>query len=165
MKTSQKGDTIVEVLLATVVLSVVLAGAFALTNRATRVNQAANERTIVANQTSEQLELVKAIGESANSAAWGEIRQNHLSSGSPSLNSCTASGRPFYIDPADANLMPVGINFSQFDGSEDAYSDVFNVWLEAYDVGPAINFYARACWEGIGSEGEQRSISILRVAD
>ena len=59
---SDRGDTIVEVLLALVVMGVVLAGSYNLANRSLIVNQNAAERTEAVNLLREQLELATAVG-------------------------------------------------------------------------------------------------------
>ena len=57
----QKGDTIIEVLIAMAVIGLVLGGAFGLSNRATQTGRAAQERTEALKLAENQLELTKAF--------------------------------------------------------------------------------------------------------
>lgn len=165
----QRGDTIVEVLLATVIISAVIAAAYSLTNRATRFNQTSVERTKVANLMREQVELVRGARTAAgggSSSVWDDI-MDAASAGSPVYKDdapCdpTTGTTTFYISTANT--------FESYDKGnpfQDAHSsDIFAIWLEAY-LGPSddyIDVHARACWEGIGGEATQRSAIVLRLA-
>lgn len=57
---SKKGETLVEVVLSMALLTIVLATSYVLSNRASSINQASNERTEVSNLMRAQAELLKA---------------------------------------------------------------------------------------------------------
>lgn len=176
----QRGDTLIEVLLATVVISIVIAAAFTLTNRASRGNQAAIERTTVANLMREQVELVRGIRTSGyKTGSWNAIINNHTQSASPDYSSWdvsswdvpTNTSKSFFIDPNTADLQDVNIvkGYNATDcpiPNADAYpDDLFCIWVEAHLVGSNdyVDIHVRAYWDGIGDLGPQRESLILRL--
>lgn len=169
MRLNQRGDTIIEVLLATVVISIVIAGAYTLTNRATRINQNALERTTVSNIMREQIELIRgARTTGVDTAVWDSIISNKKTSTAPNYTACapTTSSQPFYIDPSlnDFNNSSFVTTFT----NSPNYNGLFRVWVEAYQpasVDDYIDFHVRACWEGIGGEVEQNSALVMRIAE
>lgn len=61
MPRSQRGDTIIEVLIATGIVSLVLTSAFALTSRNVRANQAVQEQAYAQKLVEKQVELLRAV--------------------------------------------------------------------------------------------------------
>ncbi len=59
--TEQRGDTIVEVLLAMAVVGLVLGSSFGIANRSLRIGQSARERTTALKIAESQIELMKSI--------------------------------------------------------------------------------------------------------
>ncbi len=183
-----RGDTLVEVLLSTVVLSIVLAGAFSLSSRALRLNQTATERTEAVNKMREQTELIRYINQNYQnpsdpnqaslSLVWDEIVKH--------ANGAAAT--PFYLDfldsaggikdisainnPSDASdYVP---DFEMIPGPRtDSYGvngvvDIFDIWVVPEIDGslPAeyIDFVVQAEWEGIGEgDNKQTGASVLRL--
>lgn len=165
----ERGDTLVEVLLAMVVISVVIAGAYTLTNRATRINQLAFERTTAVSQLREQIEYIRGMQVSArDQVAWTTLSTSYISSTPPSYVDCVpTSSVPFYADPNQGYDSPSAIN-AYSGGDNDAYpTDFYKVWVEAYrPTGQDyVDFHVRACWQGAGSGGQQRSALVLRMAE
>lgn len=164
MKSDQRGDTIIEVLLATVVISIVIAGAYTLTNRATRINQSAIERTAASNIMREQIELIRGARTAGpESEVWIAASDLAVSS-APDYGDCVAPSNAFYIDPNlnsfdnDAFVIPYN-NTTNYDG-------LFRVWAEGYEPSDGfIDFHVRVCWQGIGGEGEQRASLVMRIAE
>lgn len=178
----QRGDTIVEVLLATVILSVVLAGAFTLSNRATRINQQAFERTQVTNLMQRQAELVRAARDSylpsrpsdPFSVMWEEISTTYAqaSGGISTLTECddlttlAASGRlsdAFHIvednSVAETNL--------RVDSGIVPGQGLYNIWteIERGSGGDFWNVHVYGCWEAVGSSPTNVSSIVLRLED
>jgi prepilin-type N-terminal cleavage/methylation domain-containing protein len=58
---SQRGDTIIEVLIATAIVSLVLTSAYALTSRNVRTNQAVQEQAYAQKLVEKQVELLRAV--------------------------------------------------------------------------------------------------------
>lgn len=173
----QRGDTLVEVLLATVVIAMVITGAFALTNRATRGNQAAIERTTVANLMREQAELVRGIRNTGtDSGSWLAIEAK-AASGAPDYTdpNWEAPTNPgFYIDPAATDLFDPAVvkDYNPAPpecppNSVDAHpSDIFCIWVEAHNADATdeyLDIHVRAYWDGIGDVGPQRESLIMRL--
>ena len=78
----QRGDTIIEVLLAMTVIGLILATSFGIANRATRTGRAAQERTEALKVAEAQIELTKA----------------YLKDGANNIGTFTGSGNSFCID-------------------------------------------------------------------
>lgn len=173
LRQNQRGDTLVEVLLATVIIAVVLSGAYALTNRATRLNQSAIERTTVSNIMSEQIEQIRGIRTSGyGMAAWKEIETNKVRTTQPrfSTTDCspTPGSQPFYVSRNkslnDYNNAAMIVTYTT--GNDMDPNDLFDVWIEAYypaATSDYIDFHVRACWEGIGEAPLLRSGLVLRI--
>jgi Tfp pilus assembly protein PilV len=167
LKRTERGDTIVEVLLATVVISIVIAGAYTLTNRATRINQTALERTTATNLVRQQIEFIRGMQTYGRSdAAWSEIENNYAVNAVPSYSNCQPSGgsRPFGLDMNrgyDDAATVVDYDF----GSD---TNLFKTWVEAHQPSADyVDFHVRVCWEGIGQTGDlgiQRAVSMLRLS-
>ena len=67
----QRGDTIVEVLISIAVVSMVLAGAFVVTNRSLQATRSAQERSIALKLAESQLEQIKGIVSSQPALLFG----------------------------------------------------------------------------------------------
>jgi len=68
---SQRGDTIVEVLIAIAVVSLILGGAFVLTNRSLKGTQSAQERLNAIKLVESQLEQLKNLAATDSDAIFG----------------------------------------------------------------------------------------------
>jgi prepilin-type N-terminal cleavage/methylation domain-containing protein len=68
---TQKGDTIVEVLIAIAVISLVMAGAFVMTNSSLQGSRTAQERTNAVKLTESQVELIKSLSATDDQALFG----------------------------------------------------------------------------------------------
>lgn len=167
---NERGDTIIEVLLATVVISVVIAGAYALTNRATRINQIALERTTASNILRGQIELVRgARTAGAETPVWGAILAR-ASSASPDYSGCNPSANAFYVNgPASGfNFNNTGAIVAYSNPTAVNFGEFFRVWIDPYRPSAAagyIDFHVRACWEGIGGGQDQTASLVMRVAE
>lgn len=170
MMKNQRGDTLVEVLLATVIISVVIAGAYALTNRATRLNQTSLERTTASNLMRQQLELIRgARSAGANTEVWDAIVNgsgSKVTTVAPVYATCspTTGSRPFTINP-NTNFTNAG-DVLTYSGSTAPVNGLYRLWAEAYRPNANsgyVDFHVRVCWEGIGGEVEQRSALVMRL--
>jgi type II secretory pathway pseudopilin PulG len=156
-----RGDTLVEVLLSTVIISIVLAGAFALSNRSLRVNQTAAERTEVVNKMREQVETLRFLSENRDVAAWNDVEN-------------IGDGDEFYIQlfatDGDPDTAPIsdydntGL-IHDYNGGNDSYgvADIFNIWVVPDFQAEYFDFTVHGQWEGIGSVGPQKAGLVLRV--
>jgi prepilin-type N-terminal cleavage/methylation domain-containing protein len=175
MRFNQAGDTLVEVLLATAILSMVLAGAFTISNRATRINQSAEERTQVSNLMQREVELLKAKHASNPDSLWNELDDTSVE---PWFAGTTERSTSFCGDTgaspsAGSFVVNTDLTLKKLDpASRSGYytdyddTDFFNVWIEAVDNGPAssyADFFVYACWDGVGGEGYQQSGLVVRL--
>ncbi len=169
---NELGDTIVEVLLATAVLSVVMAGAFTLTNRATRLIQSADERTQVSNLMQAQVELIRAKHSVSQDAFWRELASGNITS-YESTNFCELRPNPsaaafaVRVDDEGGLLFERVVTEDTTHEITNDSEELYNIWVEAVNGGAPIsytNFFVYSCWEGIGGEGLQRSGLILRLS-
>ena len=69
---SQRGDTIVEVLIAIAVIAAVLGGSYVVVNNSTNNNQAAQERTAAVGLAESQLEMLRSYAASGSLPAAGD---------------------------------------------------------------------------------------------
>ena len=129
VRTNQRGDTIVEVLLAIAVLGAVLGGAFVAANRNTLSNRSSQERLEAIKVGEAQLERLKAMSSSAESrdavftppASFCIDQANTITTGAAdcTLDAAGADGQPAsrYLATIErhANLSPkpgvTGIRF------------------------------------------------------
>lgn len=178
---NQRGDTLIEVLLATVIIASVLAAAYTLTNRASRGNQAAIERSTVANLMREQIELVRAIRISGHqTGSWDKIIDDHTQTAVPNYDVWdvpTDTSKSFFINPYTNPSDPTVVDLltsaivKAYPGpsgcSDDLYpDDRYCVWIEVHEEDSANDFvdiHVRAYWLGIGDIGPQRESLILRL--
>lgn len=140
------GDTIVEVLLATVVMGVIIGGAYNLANRSLIINQNSSERTVAVNLIREQLEIVSAVG------------------GDFSCPAGTPPGEEFHMSVGDTAGQDIERRSFALQPSDSIYS--LRLTCDDISAGNARTFFevrAEVNWEGIGSLGPQTSISTLRV--
>ena len=72
MRSRQRGDTIVEVLIAIAVIGAVLGGAYVVVNNSANNNQAAQERTAAVGVAESQLELLRSYAAAGTLPADGE---------------------------------------------------------------------------------------------
>lgn len=168
---NQRGDTLIEVLVATVVISIVIASAYTLTTRASRANLTALERTTVNNLMREQLEIIRgAHNTNRDGNFWQEIESNRISSTSIPTSARTDCApidgtRAFYIDPTSVDYSDA-TTIINHQNPGDYPHPIYDIWAEVYQP-PAVTAYAdvyvRACWEGIGGQGVQTSGLVLRL--
>ncbi len=178
---NQAGDTIVEVMLATAILSTVMAGAFTLTNHATRLSQTANERTEVSNLVQREAELIRARYSQGAANFWANFGTTadkiNYASGEKNVF-CNSDSTPNVAsgDQAKAFFMDDSLDLvKSYDvpGFPGVFSDAetggfYSVWVEAVNRGAPTtthtDFYIYACWDGIGGEGVQSSGLVMRLS-
>lgn len=167
-RSRQAGDTLIEVMLAIVVLSMVLTGAYAAMNGGLRISQNSIERTQASDVARGQAEALRTLRDlhSTNATAataWANVT-NKITNISPSTNPCTGGGTPtvgsnsFWINNSANPIAPTSGTQSQ---------NYLKYWIEAYQpsgVTSYVDFYVRGCWQGIGSsEGIQNTSIVIRL--
>ena len=167
----QRGDTIVEVLMATVLLSVILAGAYTLSNRATRINQQAFERTQISNYMQEQAEFVRAARDNFESepTVWNSIVNTRSQASVPALGTACdssanfANGRAntFYLEPTGSPSPAL-----RMQNGEQLRDGLYTVWAEIEPGNTDRDYYnvhVFGCWESLGDNPNNIGSLILRL--
>ena len=175
LKTDRRGETIVEVMFAIVILSIVVAAAYTLSNRAVRIGQASIERTEAVNMVESQTEALRGIA-LQRGEAWATLMSdsdgfNYVGSQHPDYSdeeACPADTGltdAFYIDTEDLeDLSGSDIIVNGVKGESDP-DTFYKVWIEGYQRSDTsyVDFHVRACWDRIGSDIPERSTSVLRL--
>jgi type II secretory pathway pseudopilin PulG len=172
----ERGDTIVEVLLALAIVSAVAVGAVALMTRAMNTAINSMERSQVRSGLVQQAELLQYIRDSyARSdnknqypaSLWTAIKARSVSS--PQSDPCTPGPQAFYIDTSD--LSTVGVEDYTF-GSQQPQTHAKpgeGMWVEAQFVTNTsvdyADFYIKSCWNPVGSGARQQAGTVLRLYD
>lgn len=185
--TTERGDTLVEVLLSMAILSLVIVGASTLMNLGMRNAINSVEHTQVRNVIVGQGELLHYLRDNASEVSgdvtdqtWEAILDNgnaYVNAAPPTpVTGCTPNARPgaFYLtleysgSPTDRPEIEV----EDYDGTITGDTPPYAVpgqgmWIEgvaSQGVTPEyIDFHIRACWQGIGTDVDQQSSSVVRL--
>jgi type II secretory pathway pseudopilin PulG len=133
----QRGDTIVEVIIAVAVISAILAGAFALTNRSSRAVRDAEEHAQALQLLQGQVELLRYA------ASKTSLLPSDLST--PFCLSTSA-----YYQPASSNTQ-CKLNSSNISGQSDSIYSVSIVKSALASGGATTTFDLTASWPALGS--------------
>ncbi len=164
----------VEVLLATVVISIVLSGAYTLSNRASSINQASYDRSRASSYAQQQAELVRAARDTydinGGTQSWDRITD-------PSMVQSAAAHQPLDTDCNDLSSLQTNRGTSSvfhIDDNNNFNSTIqqnvdglFSVWGEVVQ-GPGGDFYdihVYVCWEGVGRDDGQKLLLVLRLEE
>lgn len=154
---NQRGDTIVEVLISIAVVSMILGGAFVLTNRSLQATRSAQERGNAMKVIEAQLESIKSI-------AGGEDSDLVMgTSPSPPTNFC--------IVPTSLATASAGTNNCKFDtlgNNNNTTEPVFNISITrtAVSGGEGYTFTITNTWNSIsakGGAGQERATMSYRI--
>ena len=159
--TKQQGDTIIEVMFATAVASLVIVIAISVMNRGVATTQMAVEHTMVRQGIDSQAEALRFLRDNKNSSegvntgvAWNKtISSSRLKTNATIFgpSSCTVSPQDFYIDINETNINNMIKNAEE---EPTTGGDVFataghGMWIES--VGSSsdnyVDFHIRACWD------------------
>jgi prepilin-type N-terminal cleavage/methylation domain-containing protein len=179
-RSSQRGDTLVEVLMAIVILSMVIVGAITVMSRGLRAAQLAVEHTQVRMQVNSQEEMLRYLRDSYLSDPSGAAAQTWagLFTGTTPYATTTASN---YSDACTVTSGKTGFYLTQTAGVVSA--NLFNpankptsyalpgqgLWMEitrSAGVSPAyVDVMLRACWSGLGQSADQSAVTVIRLYD
>jgi type II secretory pathway pseudopilin PulG len=154
-----RGDTLVEVLFATAVFSLVAVSCLSIMNQGSATAQRALEITLVRNEIDAQAETLRFLNASYISAypntssgpsnQWqlmqDDITNNSVSQFGTNGASCPNipngsfilnSRKALYIKPVGANAPSSAVSFSQlqYDNASDNITDTQGIWIEAVKV-------------------------------
>lgn len=181
MSRSQRGDTLVEVMIAIAILSMAIVGGLTIMNYGYSVANNAVERTQVQATMEGQLALVSYARDAfirsdgqvtdPGSQMWQAI-QSRIVTGSGSNNAHCNNSTPapgsnsFYINENLAALGTASIaNFTGTRASTLATPGQ-GMWIEARRAGgsiPYVDFYVKACWDAIGTSPNQEARTVVRL--
>lgn len=179
MAHKERGDTLVEVLMSLMVLSIVVVGAVTLMARGLQSVQIALEHSETRQAVNSQIELLKylrdqhAINSSGTDGlTWASIAatSNNNPTDYTGCNvTASKSGTAFYLDRSSGTVQKLA-----FDSSLKPTTFAIpgrGLWIEAdpsdAGISPAYtDFVIRACWFGSGSlGGQQQTVTALRLYD
>lgn len=172
----QRGDTIIEALLAFTVFSLVSVGAMTVMNQATNASQRSLEITLVRQQIDAQAEALRAAQQAFSRGNAGSATEWSRVATGPTTNStvytsetvCPAqanlsSNRAFMMNPATAAFVPGNSWYNNIDGASAlpyaraAGTQSHGIWIERRYIGSgsvnipnSYDFTIRACWFGAG---------------
>lgn len=184
-RTTERGDTLIEVMLAVVILSVVTLGGLAVMNKGVATAYAVLERTETRYRVSQQIELLTYIrdryadsvatntGVNAYPAAlWTQIRSTKAG-GSTAANStaptvCAPNANSFYVEQNPDTTYKI----TNYGVSNPQTTPVAGngLWVEAVASPGAvevsyIDFYVKACWEAVVGGQDEMITSTMRLYD
>jgi len=190
----ERGDTIIEVIIAITIFSLVAVGSFTIMNQGIAASERALEITLVRQQINAQAEALRFMHSSRASTApsanvvntWRrlttEFRQSSASPYGTTSNECTISGsRPFVLNARTAQIWSGSLTASASSASVPPYSQViyntdssisaaYGIWIESVPSGapvakPFVDFHIRACWAASGSLRPMTIGTIVRLYD
>jgi len=186
---SQKGDTLIEVLFAVTVFSLVAVGSLSIMNQGTTVAQRSLETTLVRQEIDAQAETLRFIHDSyiaaypngivagEPSSRWIDIvtKSQGVSSAS-TFGTCTPPSGAFILNTKTATLedatklVSVVPTYSQLRYLPDGTMTAEGIWIEAVQSTAAggtssksIDFHIRACWDSIGQAAPMTLGTIVRL--
>lgn len=182
----QHGDTIIEVLLAVTVFSMVAVGAIIVMNQGTSTAQRALEINLVKQQIDAQAEALRAaqLAYAANSdpsatTNWNAIKTETGSPTDVTSSRCPASYNGFIMDPVKAVKVDAPIKNMDADDAPPYAQVMFDddgqmtsasgIWIEnttdsARDGFPAAyDFVIRACWYSPGQTVPSTTDTVVRL--
>ncbi len=188
---ASRGDTLVEMIFAFAILSLVVVGVMMIMNRGIRMSQESIEHTLVRQQMDGQAEMVRFIHDTDN-PAWGVIKSK-LSTDIMSLSTVpcpalgtisTSSKNAFFLTqsaPGTFAVKPIGgatyadpMSYAKIDYTA---GKAYGLWLQiakaenkASPTSPAsaldaYDVYVHACWYGAGSGIPTTLGTIVRLYD
>jgi len=191
MKDNNRGDTIIEVLLAVAVFSLVSVGAMIIMNQGTATAQRAVEITLVRMQIDAQAEALRAVHQAAGKSDTAKPVWQSIISGADSSAPSAAvvdgtcpdpSGGAFFLDPVTMQTYEGDDRLlSATDGGAPPYAQVvvpdsglptaYGLWIEPVRMGgdtnagtpDAYDFYIRTCWHAPGSSAPMTIGTVVRL--
>lgn len=172
----QRGDTLIEVLMAIVIVGVIIVGAMTIMTRGLAAAQVALEHSQVRMSINSQIEMLRYARDTylsnrtdPSAAQWGAVISGSNANAITYDSSCnvTSGKQGFYMSKDGSQ-----VTRNTYTPSTPATVAVpgQGLWLEsvlsAAGVSPAyVDFVIRACWQGSGSAGGQQTVTAVRLYD
>ena len=190
MRRNERGDTLVELILAVAIFSLASVSALVLMNRGIALSQNGLEVTLVREQMDGQAEMIRYLRDTSNSV-WDTIKTHANGTAVAALTSATCpapgdiqlstnahgffvSRNPgsgvFVISDADAGHFEKPATYAKIDyDAQKSYGlwvqvakaeDKNNSAIEAYDI------YIHACWDSVATKNMPSTLgTIVRIYD
>lgn len=175
----QRGDTMVEVMVAFAIFAMAAVGAIAIMNRGIAMTQRSLEITLVREQIDSQADMLRYVRDS-DLPIWDDVRSvagGASTAATDPQTVCPESGDAlpagsFFIHPAPASLERVTLR-----GGGDAFSPAqtyarldtderrsYGLWVQPVRVdATTYDMYINACWDTVGSEMPLTLRTIVRL--
>lgn len=182
MSRNQRGDTIIEVILAGAILSLVTVSSFAIMQRASSSAYDALERSIVRLQINGQIELINYFRDeyidaqinnypvAGTPAEVWPVMAAVTPSPAPALTTCAAPVGSFYINRTTAGTIKYQIVTSGIVAATGLPEPGKGTWISRVDPTSGApkkkyqEFYVVSCWPTT-TAGEHRMSSVVRLYD
>lgn len=175
-RNTQRGDTLVEVLMAIVILSVVIVGAMTIMTRGLAAAQVALEHSQVRTSINSQIEMLRFARDTylknptdPSAVQWTAIITGSNTNAIAYDATCSVSAGKtgFYMTKGGAQI--TRNTYTPSTPSVLATPGT-GMWIESVlsttGVRPAyVDFVVRACWQGTGSIGQQQTVTAVRLYD
>ncbi len=177
LKRHDRGDTMIEVLLAFTLFTMVAVGTFVMMSRGIDISQRSLESTLVREQIDAQAEIIRFVHDT-NPVIWGQITSNLVATAG---NTCTGHNESgsFFINVNES--VPGSFNASRLTTTAanyerpSVYSEITygstpkarGMWVrvikvqESASAPVAYDVHIRACWEGAGSDGPNMTLGTI----
>lgn len=179
IRLQNRGDTIVEVMLAIALLSAILFSSWGIVNRSTQIGLVARQRVEMVNYLKEQAEILQnrrdanpATFKSSITTQGSVVTASTLTPSSINENACS-NAQMSQVSPPP---VPATHFHHQLDSEtgvltkSPGYKEVNSlggmarVWVQYVDHGAYIDFYVRGCWQTVGGQQrEDMSQFVLRL--
>jgi prepilin-type N-terminal cleavage/methylation domain-containing protein len=176
MAYKQAGDTLVEVLMAIVIISVIIVGAITVMNRGLTAAQIALEHSQVRLSVNGQIEMLRYARDEyvqskngPSASQWSAViaATNQQPVNYDSGCGITSGKQAFFMTKGAAQ-----VNRNNYTVATPATvaTPGTGLWVEsvasAAGIVPAyVDFVVRACWSGLGSTSQQRTVTAVRLYD
>jgi|JI10StandDraft_1071094.scaffolds.fasta_scaffold267732_2 type II secretory pathway pseudopilin PulG len=178
---SQRGDTMIEVLLAFSIFAVVVVATFAIMNRGVNAAQQSLEVILVRQQIDSQAELLRYVRET-QPIVWKTIVNpaNVATNGSDACSDPTSANKAFFVG-LDATGKPTrnAINSGNYSAPStysminytSGSSKAYGTWVQAVQAAgngapgspKAYDMHIHACWQGTTSGPNMTLSTIVRL--
>lgn len=157
----ERGDTIIEVLLAMTLLTLILFTSWGLVNRATQLNLAARKRIDMVNQLKEQAEILKVKYASNKGSLVTMTDELKVQASNAAVPVSTNYKTNFCSQPENVGgASSAGFHFNTSaeavnQGKKIDENGSSFVWIERVNGSGYSDFYIRGCW--LTSGGQQKT--------
>lgn len=179
MTNPERGDTLVEVLIAIAVLSTAIVGGLGIMNFGYGIANNAVERTQVQASMNSQLSMISYARDayiqaeqqpsSGGARAWQAI-MSHVTNGAPNTSVCNGvTPQPsggFYIKEDIATFDTASVTAYNGTAATTLALPGSGMWIEGRKAGGAVNyvdFYVKSCWSAVGAGSDQMSRTVMRL--